>query len=93
MKINKLKNRLKKNRPMTVITLRMPEDVINDLKRIAPKLGISGYQPLIRHYVGNGLREDLERFDDSPVMKLIDGLKRHGVSEETITEVMADIVH
>jgi hypothetical protein len=28
----------------------MPEDVVEDLKRIAPKLGFSGYQPLIRAY-------------------------------------------
>jgi len=33
---------------MVTITLRMPEDVIEDLKRVAPVLGFSGYQPLIR---------------------------------------------
>ncbi len=37
--------RLDKNRPMTTITIRIPEDVIEDLKRIAPLLGFSGYQP------------------------------------------------
>jgi hypothetical protein len=52
MKIEKLKKRLDRNRPMTVVTLRMPEDVIEDLKRVVPLLGFSGYQPLIRTYVG-----------------------------------------
>jgi hypothetical protein len=33
---------------MTSITLRMPEDVVADLKRIAPQLGGSGYQALMR---------------------------------------------
>jgi len=48
MKVEALKKRLEKNRPMTTITIRIPEDVIEDLKRVAPLLGFSGYQPLIR---------------------------------------------
>jgi predicted DNA binding CopG/RHH family protein len=60
MKIETLKQRLDKNRPMTTITIRIPEDVVEDLKRIAPVLGFSGYQPLIRAYIGQGLRADLE---------------------------------
>jgi hypothetical protein len=35
MKIEKLKKRLDRNRPMTAVTLRMPADVIEDLKQIA----------------------------------------------------------
>jgi len=37
----------------------MPEDVVKELKRVAPLLGFSGYQPLIRAYIGQGLRKDL----------------------------------
>ena len=59
MKINKLKARLSRKPTMTTVTMRMPEDVIADLKRVAPHRGFSGYQPLIRAYVGQGLREDL----------------------------------
>ena len=44
---------------MTTISIRMPEDVVEDLKRVAPVLGFSGYQPLIRAYIGQGLRQDL----------------------------------
>lgn len=32
---------------MVTISMRMPEDVVEDLKRVAPLLGFSGYQPLI----------------------------------------------
>ena len=71
--------------------LPMPESVVEDLKRIAPKLGISGYQPLIRFYVGQGMRVDLARLESSPVQALVDSLKRRGVSEETIDEAMADM--
>ena len=54
----RLRKRLRKDRPMVAITLRMPEDVVGDLKRIAPLLGFSGYQPLIRYYIGQGLRAE-----------------------------------
>jgi hypothetical protein len=48
MKVKALKKRLDKNRPMTTVTICIPEDVIEDLKRIAPLLGFSGYQLLNR---------------------------------------------
>ena len=51
IKIEALKKRLDRNRPMTSITIRMPEDVIEDLKRVAPLLGFSGCQPLLRAYI------------------------------------------
>ena len=52
MKSDELRKRLNKNRTMVPVSIRMPEDVIEDLKRIAPQLGFSGYQPLIRAYIG-----------------------------------------
>jgi hypothetical protein len=82
MKIEQLRQRLRKDRPMVAVTLRMPEDVVEDLKRIAPQLGFSGYQPLMRAYIGQGLRADLERLDDEPIAQLIESLKREGVSED-----------
>ncbi len=91
MKIEALKKRLDRNRSMTAITIRMPEDVIEDLKRIAPLLGFSGYQPLVRTYIGQGLRADLERLDGDTVSALIASLKRHGVSEELIQEALAEV--
>ncbi|MDZ7957219.1 MAG: hypothetical protein RMY34_04840 [Aulosira sp. DedQUE10] len=93
MKIETLKQRLDKNRPMTAVTLRMPEDVVEDLKRIAPILGFSGYQPLIRAYIGQGLRADLERLDNNIVNALIASLKRRGVSDDVINEALTDIVN
>ena len=41
---------------MASVMLRMPADVVEDLKRLAPVLGFSGYQPLIRACVGQCLR-------------------------------------
>ncbi|QBQ56239.1 hypothetical protein [Nitrosococcus wardiae] len=93
MKIEQLKKRLDRNRPMTMVTLRIPEDVVEDLKRVAPLLGFSGYQPLIRAYIGQGLREDLERLENETVSALVASLRRRGVSEEIIEEALTEATH
>ncbi|NJL10066.1 MAG: hypothetical protein HC908_07560 [Calothrix sp. SM1_7_51] len=93
MKIEVLKKRLDKNRPMTSVTIRIPEDVVEDLKRIAPLLGFSGYQPLIRAYIGQGLRTDIERFESETVSALIASLKRRGVGDDLIDEALSEITH
>lgn len=92
MKINKLKKRLRHDRPMATISLRMPEDVIEDLKRVAPRLGFSGYQPLIRAYVGQGLRVDLKHLRESfGLERFLESLRQRGVAEQTISAAMADL--
>ena len=91
MKMDKLQQRLRKDRPMVTISMRVPEDVVEDLKRIAPLLGFSGYQPLIRAYIGQGLRADLERFDNNlEVADFIESLRKQGVNEEIIASAMAE---
>lgn len=92
MKLEQLRKRLNKQRPMTTISIRFPADVLEDLKRVAPLRGFSGYQPLIRAYVGQGLRTDLERLEQDPVTALVESLKRHGVSAEVLQEALAELV-
>ncbi len=48
---------------MTTISIRMPVDVIEDLKEIAPLLDFGGYQALIRAYISQGLRKHLAEFE------------------------------
>jgi len=92
MKMAKLQQRLRRDRPMTTITLRMPEDIVEDLKRIAPQLGFSGYQPLLRAYVGQGLRTDLQRLEGgSSIAALVDSLRRKGVDEELLESAVAEL--
>ncbi len=89
--INDLQKRLQKDRAMTMISLRVPEDVLEDLKRVAPLLGFSGYQPLIRAYIGQGLRADLERLEAKPeIAALIENLRKYGVSNEIIASALAE---
>ena len=91
MKINKLAQRLQKDRRTTMVSIRIPEDVIEDLKRVAPMLGISGYQALIKAYIGQGLRADLERLENGvEISSLIESLKKKGVKEEIISSAIAE---
>ena len=43
----RLRQRLRRDRPMTSITLRIPVDVVESLKAIAPRKGLTGYQALL----------------------------------------------
>lgn len=91
MKASDLKKRLKKDRPMVSISLRIPEDVVADLKRLAPQLGFSGYQPLMRAYVGQGLREDLSRLESASSMEgFVESLRQRGVDQSIIEQALAD---
>lgn len=78
---------------MTTITMRLPEDVVEDLKRVAPLLGFSGYQPLARAYIGQGLRADLERLENDTVSALVETLKHHGVSDEVLQEALSEVIY
>jgi len=92
MKSGELKKRLRNDRTMVPVTLRMPEDVIDDLRRIAPRMGFSGYQPLMRAYIGQGLRQDLARLEEMPdIQSFIESLQRHGVGETVIAHAMSEI--
>ena len=91
MKTTDIKKRLKKNRKMSAITIRMPEDVVDDLKKIAPELGFSGYKPLIRYYIGEGLRRDLETLDRKKLDKLIIKLRERGVDQKIIKAVVNEL--
>jgi hypothetical protein len=92
MKIDKLSQRLQKDRPMTMVSIRIPDDVIEDLKRVAPMLGFSGYQALIKAYIGRGLRTDLERLEGGiELSALLESLRKKGVKDEIISSAMAEI--
>jgi hypothetical protein len=83
---DRIKLRLNKNRPMTTITLRIPVDVIESLKEIAPLKGFSGYQSLLKWYVGEGLRRDEAQCTFGQAGRLIEALRKRGVSEALLEE-------
>ncbi|MCD9047465.1 BrnA antitoxin family protein [Luteimonas sp. MHLX1A] len=87
---DKLKTRLQKDRAMTTITLRIPVDVVESLKTIAPLKGMSGYQALLKAYVSEGLRRDEAAHVFGPAARLAEALRRRGVPAEVIEAAVQD---
>ena len=86
----RVRQRVRKDRQMTTISIRMPEDVIEELKEIAPSLGFSGYQPLIRAYIGQGLRKDQSQLENSQVQMLTESLRKQGIADKVISVAIAE---
>jgi len=86
-----LKKRLAKDRPVTSITLRIPVDVVDSLKTIAPHKGFSGYQTLLKSYISEGLRRDEAMRADDLVERLTQALKKRGVSDKVLSEALRDM--
>lgn len=86
-----LKKRLAKDRPVTSITLRIPVDVVDSLKAIAPHKGLSGYQTLLKAYISEGLRRDEAAFAPDAVKRLTSALKKRGVSKRLLDDAMRDL--
>lgn len=53
---DRLRRRLKKDRPMQTVSINMPTDVVEELLDLALKLGLPDEQALIRMYISAGLR-------------------------------------
>jgi len=87
----RLKKRLKKDRASTTITMRIPTDVVESLKMVAPMKGFTAYQTLLKSYISEGLRRDEAQFDQHTAHKLAEALKRRGVEERVLKEALAEI--
>jgi hypothetical protein len=92
----RIRRNMRPSKPMTLISLRLPEDVIDDLKEIAPTLGIGGYQALIRAYISNGLRQHLaQQESDQTRTSTVDEFSRklaaQGVPAKAIKEAAAQM--
>jgi hypothetical protein len=86
-----LKKRLARDRPVTSITLRIPVDVVDSLKAIAPHKGFSGYQTLLKAYISEGLRRDEAVYASDAVERLSQALRKRGVSEKLLSDALRDV--
>ena len=91
MLTDRLKKRLDKDRPMTTITLRIPVDIVESLKEIAPHKGLAGYQTLLKAYISEGLRKDEALFSNAPSARLIEVLRKHGVPDDVLDEAVKEM--
>ncbi len=87
----RMKNRLKKDRPMTSITMRIPLDVVESMKEIAPHRGFTGYQTLLKSYISEGLRNDEARYSLGATARLIEALKKRGVPNDVLEDVAREL--
>lgn len=87
----RIKTRLAKDRPMTSITVRMPADVVESMKEIAPQRGFSGYQALLKSYIGEGLRRDEAQFTFGQTARLIEALKKRGVPDSVLDDASREL--
>jgi len=91
MLTDRLKKRLDKDRPMTTITLRIPVDVVESLKELAPHKGLSGYQTLLKSYISEGLRRDENQFSTNTSSRLINALRKRGVPESVLEDAAREL--
>ena len=64
---------------------------VNNLKKVAPLKGFSGYQGLLRAYVGAGLRKDLVRMEGSAVAQLIEKHRADSVPEAILNKATSSL--
>ena len=76
---------------MTSITLRIPVDVVESMKTIAPQRGFAGYQTLLKAYLSDGLRRDEAQFSNTAQTRLIEVLKKHGVPQDVLDEATREL--
>ncbi len=80
---------LTKDRPTTVISLKIPVDVVDDLEKVSQTKDMSSVETLIQFYIGQGLRKDLaelRRKDSAKQAKQI--LGKYNIDPKIIEEVM-----
>lgn len=76
---------------MTLISLRLPEEVVVQLKQLAPKLGHTGYQPLMRSYILQGLQADQAQLaGEGQIQTFVEQLKEEGVDEAVLQKALAE---
>ena len=81
---------------MTLISLRLPNNIIDDLNEVTPPLGLGGYQAVIEAYSnGRGKhlseREEAQRGEDSAVEEFSQGLIVRGVPGQPIQDALAGV--
>ena len=87
--LERIKKRMVKDPPMSLISMRLPANMIDELKEIAAAKGFSGYQALIRYYVSQGMREDLAAMDAPKIDAIAEVLAASGVPRGIIDKAIA----
>ena len=88
MRNENLQQRMLRDRPVTSIMLRIPVDVVDGLKAVAPHEGYASYQTLLKAYISEGLRRDDTVYTSEAVERFARALKKRGVSGKVLEDAM-----
>ncbi len=76
---------------MASVTVRIPEDVIESMKAIAPLRGFTGYQTLLKLYLSEGVRRDSALLEPT-VNRFVHALLARGVPSEVIEQASQEVL-
>ena len=80
-----------RTRPSRMVSIRIPQDTLDALKRVAGHKGMA-YQALIKFYVGQGLRADLAALHSQQVIDVTSRiLQRHVKSPRKVSAIVREI--
>jgi len=78
-------------RPNETVSLEIPKDTLESLKKIADSRDMSG-EALLKFYIGQGLRQDLAKLFSNRVLEATaQVLARHIQSEAEISNIIQEI--
>ncbi len=78
-------------RPTETVSLEIPKDTLESLKRVAASRDMS-LQALLKFYIGQGLRQDVAKlFGDRVLETAAEVLAKHIQSEEEVSAIMREI--
>ena len=86
--LERIQKRMVKDPPMALISMHMRQHMIDELKEIASAKGFTGYQGLIRYYISQGARQDIEELDTPKLDNIARTLKAQGVSKKVIDQAL-----
>lgn len=78
-------------RPSKLVSVRVPEDTLEQLKLVAARKEL-GYQSLLKLYIGEGLRRDLQEFSqDNLIAKAVTVLRKHISDEKKVASIVRSL--
>ncbi|KYC36077.1 hypothetical protein WA1_40780 [Scytonema hofmannii PCC 7110] len=78
-------------RPKETVSLEMPADTLESLKKVAAYRDMS-VEALLKFYIGQGLRQDLAKLFSNRVLEVTaQVLSQHIQSEAEISDILAEI--
>jgi hypothetical protein len=83
---------LQQGNPMVSITISVPADVVDSMKRIAPLRGFTEYQAMLKSYINEGFRRDEYRYSSISMARFIEALKEYGVPDVVIQQATRDLI-